>query len=59
MDVITIESKAYKEIIRRLDKIARFVKEHEEDEDWVDTCDICDYLKISNRTLQRLRKKIY
>ena len=57
MDVITIESKAYKEIIKKLDKIARFVKVYSDDDEWVDEHEICLYLDISKRTLQRLRKK--
>ncbi|MDR3219851.1 MAG: helix-turn-helix domain-containing protein [Dysgonamonadaceae bacterium] len=57
MEVITIESKAFKEILNRLDKISRYVKEHSEadHEGWVDTHDVCSYLKVSVRTLQRLR----
>ena len=57
MDVITIESKAFKEIIQRLEKIARFVKIYSDDDEWVDEYEICLYLNISKRTLQRLRKK--
>ena len=57
MEVITIESKAYKEIISRLEKIALFVKDHSTDDEWVDGHEVCHYLKISNRTLQRLRQK--
>jgi len=57
MDVITIESKAFREIVKKLDKIARFVKIYSDDEEWVDEHDICLYLDISKRTLQRLRKK--
>jgi len=57
MDVITIESKAFKEIIQKLEKISRFVKIYSDDEEWVDEHEICLYLNISKRTLQRLRKK--
>jgi hypothetical protein len=57
MEVITIESKAYKEIISRLDKIALFVRDHAPDDEWVDGHDVSKYLKVSIRTLQRLRKK--
>lgn len=57
MEVITIESKAYKEIVDKLDKISRYVKEHSESdhEGWVDNHDVCKFLNISVRTLQRLR----
>lgn len=57
MDVITIESKAFNEIVKKLDKIAGFVKIYSEDDEWVDEYEICRYLNISKRTLQRLRKK--
>ena len=78
MEVITIESKAFNEIIRHIvdisnflndvenrinefethmKDIAVFTKQYCKDEDWVDEKTICDYLDISTRTLQRLRKK--
>lgn len=57
MDVITIESKAFKEIMQKLDKLLRFVKIYSDDDEWVDEYEICLYLDISKRTLQRLRKK--
>jgi hypothetical protein len=59
MEVITIESQAYKELINRIDKISRYVNDHSErnSECWVDNYDVCTYLKISNRTLQRLRSQ--
>ena len=57
MDVITIETKAYKEIVAKIDVIANYVFSQEdtknEDEIWVD--EVCTFLKISDRTLQRLR----
>jgi hypothetical protein len=59
MEVITIESQAYKEIISRIEKISRYVNDHSENnhEGWVDNYDVCSFLKISNRTLQRLRSQ--
>jgi hypothetical protein len=59
MEVITIESQAFKEIISRIDKISRYVNDHSEknQEGWVDNYDVCSFLKISNRTLQRLRSQ--
>ena len=63
MDVITIESQAYKELISKINTIAKFVVEHQEDdtpnpdEMWVDSYEVCTFLKISERTLQRLRSK--
>jgi hypothetical protein len=61
MDVITIESQAYKELITKINSIAKFVLEHQDDDTdnpddmWVDSYEVCTFLKISERTLQRLR----
>ena len=61
MDVITIESQAYKELVTKINSIAKFVIEHQDDdttnpdEMWVDSYEVCTFLKISERTLQRLR----
>ncbi len=62
MEVITLESKAYKELICKIDKIADFVARHEmkpEDrgEVWLDSNEVADALNISTRTLQRLRNE--
>ena len=63
MDVITIESQAYKELISKINAIAKFVIDHQDDdttnpeEMWVDSYEVCTFLKISERTLQRLRSK--
>lgn len=59
MEVITIESKVYKDIISKIDEISRYVKEHSENqhEGWIDNHDVCKYLNISIRTLQRLRSQ--
>jgi len=61
MDVITIESQAYKELVTKINAIAKFVVDHQEDETinpdemWVDSYEVCTFLKISERTLQRMR----
>ena len=61
MDVITIESEAYKDLVTKINAIAKFVVEHQEDDTtnpddmWVDSYEVCTFLKISERTLQRLR----
>jgi hypothetical protein len=61
MEVITIESQAFKEIQSKINLIAKFVtaiesKQAEQPEDgWVDSYEVCTFLKISDRTLQRLR----
>jgi len=63
MDVITIESIAFKELEAKINTIAKFINEQQPvlienpDETWVDNYDVCSFLKISERTLQRLRSK--
>ena len=67
MEVITIENKAYQELMRKLDQMHDFfrsfsqpkeVKEVKEDKEvWLDTKTVCERLKISTRTLFRLRKE--
>jgi 3-methyladenine DNA glycosylase Tag len=61
MEVITIESQAFKELQSKINTIAKFVaaiesKQSEQPEDgWVDSYEVCTFLKISDKTLQRLR----
>ena len=61
MEVITIDSQAYRELITKINAIAKFVFDHKDDineksdEMWVDSYEVCTFLKISERTLQRLR----
>ena len=60
MEVITIDSKAYKELIEKIDSIASYIKNTQNssvelDEVWVDCYEVCTFLRISERTLQRLR----
>jgi len=60
MDVITIESQAFKELVAKINSIAKFVvafekEEKDPDNEWVDSYEVCTFLKISERTLQRLR----
>jgi hypothetical protein len=68
MEVITIESDAYRELSENIRTIAGFItayrrereKEREEetvDNSWVDSYEVCTFLKISKRTLQRLRAR--
>ena len=62
MEVIMIESDAYHEVIERLKRIERYVIETSQsnedlDKMWVDSYAVCQYLQISERTLQRLRSK--
>ena len=61
MEIITFESKAYKDLDSKITAIADYVFNHTEtestndDEIWVDSYEVCTFLKISDRTLQRLR----
>jgi hypothetical protein len=61
MEVITIESQAFKDLQAKINTVAKFVaalqsKMEEEPEDsWVDSYEVCTFLKISSKTLQRLR----
>lgn len=61
MEIITFESKAYKELDNKITAIADYIFNHldenktDEDEIWVDSYEVCTFLKISGRTLQRLR----
>lgn len=62
MDRITIDSAAYKEVVERLKRIEHYVIEASQssenlDKMWVDSYAVCQYLQISERTLQRLRSK--
>ncbi len=60
MEVITIESRAFKQLMDKLEALSEYVYSMEhpvenEDERWVDSQEVCRFLKISERTLQRLR----
>ena len=61
MEVITIESQAFKNLTSKIDMIVKFIttlqsqNEEEPSEGWVDSSEVCTFLKISSRTLQRLR----
>ncbi len=60
MEVITIESRAFRQLVEKLDALSEYVHSMErpaedEDEKWVDSGEVCRFLKISDRTLQRLR----
>lgn len=63
MEVITVESKAYKELVAKINTIAQFVADYQSintinpEEEWIDSFEVCSFLNISQRTLQRLRSK--
>ena len=61
MELITFESKAYKELDNKITAIADYIFNHvetarqSEEDMWVDSYEVCTFLKISEKTLQRLR----
>ncbi|MFQ8807055.1 MAG: helix-turn-helix domain-containing protein [Alistipes indistinctus] len=60
MEVITIESKAFKQLMEKLEAVSEYVyamahPAENDDEKWVDSGEVCHFLKVSERTLQRLR----
>ncbi|MBT3301762.1 MAG: helix-turn-helix domain-containing protein [Bacteroidetes bacterium] len=69
MKVITIESIAYKKLLKKIDKtsndiqkLTSVVTELKErvipqENRWIDSRDLCKMLKVSNRTLQKYRDK--
>lgn len=66
MEIITFESDAFKQLEKKIDRIARFVANIEiptnnKDPDWshirLESEEVCDILDISSRTLQRIRKE--
>lgn len=61
MRVLIIGSKAWKELIGRIEKIEQAVESEQAKNvssiEWVDGETVCRYLSISPRTLQRLRSR--
>ncbi len=62
MEVITIETKAFRRIMERLEVMEEYIcqarlgqKAVLADDDWVDSAAVCRYLRICDKTLQRLR----
>lgn len=59
MQVITIQSEAFLEIVQKLDEIKAKVNEEKSKQPlsdvWLDNQQVCDLLKISIRTLQTYR----
>lgn len=56
-----MESESFKRLMEKVDSIADYIKNKEIskdvdlDEAWVDSYEVCTFLRISERTLQRLR----
>ena len=60
MEVITIESRAFEQLVDKLEVLSEYVysmkqPEANEEDAWVDSREVCKFLKISERTLQQLR----
>lgn len=60
MEVITIDSEAFKKLVAKIDRIASFVvkaeqtKGNDSDNDiWMDSNEVAELLRISKRTLQQ------
>jgi len=61
MEVLTIEMEAVKELLKKIDTIYMYVinshlNKEGETTRWLNSEEVCELLRISNRTLQRLRK---
>jgi hypothetical protein len=62
MDTITVNTEKWNELVTKIDRITGFIEQYAErfpaDEDtWMDEMQVCNFLKISPKTLQRLRKR--
>lgn len=60
-EAVILDSEAFKKLEEKLDIIFDYIKEKEKSENinlddaWVDSYEVCTFLRISERTLQRLR----
>jgi len=60
MEVITIENRAYQELIQKINQLILISSEKLKDEkkdEWLDSNAVCRRLNISTRTLFRLKKE--
>lgn len=59
MNVITFESEAFQALVDKIESFSQLLDIHQQtvnpDEAWIDSEDVCSFLRISQRTLQRLR----
>lgn len=61
MEIITMESAAYKELVAKIDKVAEYIRQNEQQKRskktdiWLSSKELITLLNISPRTLQRLR----
>lgn len=60
-EAVILDSEAYKKLVEKINLIADYIQEKKQsenidfDEEWVDSYEVCAFLRISERTLQRLR----
>jgi len=62
METIIINAEEWKELVQKIDRITEFIEKYTErlpldDNAWMNETQVCDYLQISSKTLQRLRHK--
>ena len=69
MEVITVENKAYQELMQKINQLIQFSQEKEKPkeekpkeepkakDEWLDSNAVCQQLNISPRTLYRLQKE--
>ena len=62
MEIIGIDSELYKDLVKKIDFITNYItgqmttgSQEDNDETWIDSYEVCTFLRISERTLQRLR----
>jgi hypothetical protein len=62
MEIIAMDSKAYRDLVEKIERIADYVANHggkndaPDKEIWLDSHEVANLLRISTKTLQRLRK---
>jgi len=61
MDTIIVSKEEWKELVQKIDWITGFIEQYIErlpsdNNTWLNEMQVCDYLKVSSKTLQRLRK---
>lgn len=60
MKIITIEEKAWQQLVNRINTIFDYLKRLEDtsyDNLWLNNHEVCQYLRISEKTLWRMRTK--
>lgn len=60
MKIITIEEEAWKELNHQIKFLSNYIRNQQNrslDELWLNNHEVCQYLRISEKTLYRMRKK--